>query len=773
MSLDVLRHCCALAAVVWSASATPAWASAVPAAGFIDLATKAPARQRTTARVLYDDNAVYVAFEGEQSGSLTAAQTTDDVGFATDDFVGFGIDVAGNGERVYFFFVTPRGTKYEQASESARYRPIWSAAAAPTARGWNAVMRIPYSALRLRGNGAQRWKLNFIRNIGANAEHDTWAFSSLMAYQPLPNWPDLVREWRYWPSATGVSLSGAVPRPQPRAEFYGLESTGSDRDRYTLPNGTLVERAPRTAGIDIALPIDPSVGLVGAFSPDFSNVEVDQQTIAPQQFQRNLTEYRPFFAQGAPFVSPKGEAVEFNLPTDTLFYSPAIGPFDRGLKLVGNKGTNAFGLLEVRGSDAVTGQPFDDVAYGFRHRRPNNTLAYWFDGVMANHGLGNDRTWEVGAYGRSLASGLVYAFDHAEETGAAVTIPSHAQRDEAFVDLQKPGMEVAVGWLDIGPQYAPLDGFTNIADVRGPNAFADLTHSFARGPVKQTELFLNADRWLDRQGNVHDEDADAFLTVRFRSPFAFYSNVQTGTLRTYGGNYYSGEPNGYLDGIALPYKTASVGTGYGEGTPSSIRIDEQAGPFGTFFLNQLTTTVIHTVGRAGLEFDYGGTVERADGAAIDGQTLRRLTLSLPLGVSGAFSVQYRDISGRGGNAIPGKNVAASFRHRFANGSELFVKLRHTQRHDVARPADREVPLSDQRGSLVPARNLSRTMADLLRFADFVFNCGDRILERDGARVSLTPKGRRDARTAARRPRDAAHQGSVARYALADRLRRGR
>ncbi len=649
-----------------------AWASAVPATGFIDLATKAPATQRTTARVLYDDHAVYVAFDVEQTAAITAAQSTDDVGFGTDDFVGFGLDVAGNGERVYYFFVTPRGTKYEQASESARYRPVWSAAAAPTARGWRAVMRIPYDAFRLPGNGVQRWKFNFIRNIGATAEHDTWAFSSLMSYQPLPNWPDLVREWRFWPSATGVSLIGAVAQPKPRAEIYGLESTGTDRDRFTLPTGGIVQRAPRTAGIDVALPIDPSVGLVGAFSPDFSNVEVDQQTIAPQQFQRNLTEYRPFFAQGAPFVSPKGESVEFNLPTDTLFYSPAIGPFDRGLKLVGNKQSNAFGLLEVRGSDPITGQIFDDIAYGFRHRRPDNTLAYWFDGVDANHGPAQDRTWEVGAYGRSLASGWVYAFDHAEDTGSAVAVPSRAQRSEFLLDLQKPGMEAAVGWLDIGPEYAPLDGFTNLADIRGPNASLDLTRSFARGPVKQSELFFNVDRWLDRQGNVHDEDADVFLTLRFRTKLALYSNVQTGTLRTYNGNYYSGEPSGYLGGVAEPFKTSDIGLGYGEGTPSSIRVDEQVGPFGTFFLNQLTTTVIHNVGRAGLEFDYGGTVERAAGAAIDGQTLRRFTLSLPLGLSGAFSVQYRDISGRGGNAIPGKNLAASFRHRFANGSELFV-----------------------------------------------------------------------------------------------------
>jgi len=697
----VLRRCFVLAAVVWAVWAAPgraavtvsdrisiaraaaapaldptladpAWAAAARFSGFVDLATKTPAGQRTAASVLYDDRAIYVAFQVEQRVALTASQTTDDVGFGTDDFVGVGLDVAGNGERVYFFYVTPRGTKYEQASESTRYRPRWSAAAASTATGWNAVLRIPYNAMRLAGNGTQHWKVNFIRNIGSTAEHDTWAFSSLMSYQAIPNWPDLVREWRFWPAIAGVSLANAVPAPKPKAEFYALESGGSDRDAFTLANGTVVTRNPRTAGADVSIPLTATTSLVGAFSPDFSNVEMDQQTIAPQQFQRFLTEYRPFFAQGAPYLNPKSDWAEFNLPNDQIFYSPAIGPFDRGFKLVGNQETNSFGALEVRGSDPITSQPFDDIAYGFRHRRTDNTLAYWFDGVTANHGVGDDRTWEFGGYGRSLASGLVYYADHAQETGTFVALPSHAQRNEAFVDLQKPGIETAIGWLDIGPEYAPLDGFTNLADVRGPAAFTDITHSFAHGAFKQAELFLNADRWLDRQGNAHDADEDAYLTLRTRTPFNLYVNYNGGTLRSYGGNTYSGEPNGYQNGVALPFRTGDLGVGYGEGTPNSIRVDEQVGPFGTFFLNQLTTTFIHAVGRAGFELDYGGTIERTAGLAIDGQTLRRLTVSLPLGSMGAATLQYRDISGAGGNAVPCKNLALGFRHRFANGSELFV-----------------------------------------------------------------------------------------------------
>jgi hypothetical protein len=534
------------------------------------------------------------------------------------------------------------------------------------------VLQIPYRALRLAADGPQRWRVNVVRNIASTAEHESLAYTALMSYQPLPGWPALNYDWRFWPSVSGVTLSGAVPRPKPRAEVYALESTGTNRDAFTSPSGSTVHRAPRTLGADVTIPLDATTSFVGAFSPDFSNVEVDQQTIAPQQFRRSFTEYRPFFAQGAPYVNPGLQSYQFNLPNETAFYSPAIGPFDRGLKLVGTKGTNSFGALEVRGSDPVTGASFDDTVVGFRHRRADNTFGYWLQGVNAAHSAGTDRTWEIGGYGRSLASGLVYSAMHAQESGTFVARAGDAQKNAAFVDIQKPGLEAAIVWNDTGPLYAPVDGFTNIADIRGPQASLDLNRSFTRGPVKNVDLYLYWDRWLDRRGNVHESDADAYLTLRMRSPLAIYLNDQNGSQRTYEGDYFSGAPHGYRDQRMLPFKTWSVGIGYGEGTPNELRTDYQTGPFGTFVLHQTTTTFTRAFGSASLAIDYAGTREKAFSGPSDGQWLRRISLAVPLGRDGNASIAYRDVSGRGGFANPGRNLAGSLRKRFANGNELFL-----------------------------------------------------------------------------------------------------
>jgi hypothetical protein len=648
------------------------WADAVFDGPLVDLGNRSTAAVRTRVAVYYDDRAIYVGVRAQQTTPIVATQQADEVGFGTDDFVALELDAIGNGERLYLFVVTPRGTRYSFARESARYKPDWRAAATATPDGWNAVLQIPYRALKLAGNGTQRWRINIVRNVAATAQHQTLAYTPLMTDGVIPSWPSYTYDWRFWPTVSGVSLDGAVARPRPRAELYGLESAGSNHDAIVTPSGETVQRAPRNAGVDVAVPLDATTSFVGAFSPDFSNVEVDQQTIAPQQFQRALTEYRPFFAQGAPYVNAALQGYQPNLPTELLFYSPKIAAFDRGFKVAGSEGTTSFGALEVSGTDPQTGAPFDDFAFGVHQRRTTNTFAWWVDGAVAADGAGVDRSWEAGAYGRSLASGLVYSAMHAQETGSFTEHPGDAQKNAGWIDLQRPGMEALLGWLQTGPEFDPVAGFTNIADVRGPDFSLDLTRASKTGPFKNGELYLNFDRWLDSQGNVHSSDADAYLTLRTRSRFAFYANDQLGSLRTYEGDPYSGAPYGYRDQALLPYKTWDVGIGYGEGTPNSIRTDWQQGPFGTFFLQQRSTTLSRTLGRVSLSIDYDGSNERSAVGSSDGQWLRRYAVALPLGPEANATLAYRDVSGRGGFALPGRNLAGSLHRRFANGNELFV-----------------------------------------------------------------------------------------------------
>ena len=133
----------------------PAWeAGRVPNGDgpWVNVTTRSPALTPTTAYLLYDDTNLYVGFKAVQQGvPLVATQTTNDTGFGTDDFLGIGLDTSGAGAQSYYFETTPRGTRYEQASENVRYRPRWEAAAASGEQGWSAVLIVPLSVLKISG----------------------------------------------------------------------------------------------------------------------------------------------------------------------------------------------------------------------------------------------------------------------------------------------------------------------------------------------------------------------------------------------------------------------------------------------------------------------------------------------------------------------------------------------------------------------------------------------------------------------------------------------
>jgi hypothetical protein len=655
---------------------------------FEDLTTRRPAPVATTVYLLYDDRTLYVAFRAEQQSGppIVAGQTTHGVGFGIDDFVGIGIDPGTSGAQVYYFETTPRGTRYEQANENARYAPIWSAAGRIEPGAWNAVMAIPLAALRLHP-GRQQWRINFIRGVAATGDHLTWAYDGLMNDGPIgngwPNFPDA----RFWPSLQPFALAKVGGSTHaPRADVFALASAGRDRDQFEQADQEFTGEHVRSLGIDAAVPLTDTITFVGTLNPDFSNVEIDQQTIAPQEFRRQLLEYRPFFAQGAAFLNPNPypTGIAGLAPPDLIFYSPSIGPFDRGFKVEGTHGNDSFGVLSVRGYDLTTSELFDDIAYGLHHVLPDRTFQYWADGVLAHHGVaGTDETNEFGFAGRNLHNGFVYSADTAIEQGTANGGVKHST--SGFVDVHKPNYEVIAGYTDVSPRYDPLDGFTADDDIRGPDAAINLLGNGTR--VKNWVLSFYGDRYLDDSGAVHQADAAASLNAVFKNGFSIDGiGPDVGELRTYAipsGPHCSGAIVGhsafggwpcYLDGQTSRFDLFTAAFGYRDGTPAPIDWSYSAGPFGGDELHQFTSTTSRPLGgRFSLTLEYDGTWERSPATgALNSQFLRRIGIGASLGPNTNVSLALRSINGTGGFALPGMNVAASFHRHWNNGDDLYL-----------------------------------------------------------------------------------------------------
>jgi hypothetical protein len=651
----------------------PRWSSATRINGFTDAVTRLEARSKTDAALYYDDRNLYVAFWCKQNVPITATQTTNNVGFGSDDFVGVGIDPSGNADRAYYFEITPNGTRYAQSSENARYLPKWDGRAVRSGDGWTAIMIIPLRDMKLSSASGQTWRVNFVRSVIAGGEKQTWSFNGQM--DNGNGFPDLF-DARYWRTMVGLEVPRSAVKPPASVDVYTLASGGQGRSQFVTPSGTPFSQNPRPLGVDVTYPLTGTMSFVGAFNPDFSNVDADQLTISPQIFQRNLAEYRPFFAQGANYINNSATQFGINEPPNLVFYSPSIGTFDRGLKIEGTYGKyQSLGLLEARGADDTTGAPFDDLAFGWKHVLPSRTFGYWTNGVVANHGDLHDTTVELGVQARDLRTGWVGGLFHEGENTVSPLSRYSASSTYGFIDHQGPTHEALLGFRNIGPQFNPIDGFTLVSDIRGIGGSYSL---FGSGPphtaIKNGNVYLFGDRYFDGSGAVHKADMGFNAFALFKADYTVNFGTQQTEVRGYDGDLFSGYPL-YRNPRDLRFDISYLGFGLHPTSPAPVNAQYSWGPFGDYYLQQVTSNGVRPLWRhTTLTWEYDGTRERFFAGGTDGQWLRRVGLSYSLGADSSISFALRSISGNGGFASPGVNLSGTFHRILPNGNEFYASF---------------------------------------------------------------------------------------------------
>lgn len=668
-----------------------AWQKGQLASDFFNVTTRAPGRLSTRSYVLYDASNIYIRFECEQKNvPVTALQSTNNIGFGTDDFVGVQIDTSDNGSQVYSFYTTPAGVRYQTASENVRYLPLWTATARHTKEGWEAILVIPLSVMRLHSGGQQSWRMNFVRGIAATAEHYSWAWDTKMSDAVGSAWP-VFSDAQFWPSVKlSVTAKGGVAKAKPHAEIFGLMSAGSDRHLFQQPNGTFLSEPNRLVGADISLPLTNTINFVGTVDPDFSNVEIDQVTIAPSEFARPLVEYRPFFTQGANFLNPNLYTSSSGAfaPNNIIFYSPRVGPFNSGEKVEGTFGNQSFGLMHFEGFNQVTGSDFNDTAYGYLHALPDQSLRIWSDGVVAHDSIaGNDTAFEIGALAKDLSTGIIGAIDESWEAGSFVPGLHRAQDFDLNLDVKKANYTVNTVYQAIAPNYGPMLGYTAISDIRG---FGLAFHDGGALPwTKSFGVLLGADRFFDESGAIHQSDFGITTTVAFKNQLTLTVDPQIGVLRSYSTQAptaeqpcasptiprtsYTGYPNYYCP-LTQQYSNLGLTLGYRDGTPFPIDIGYGEGPFGGSFLHQYNGSLSRQFGRRiTFSINYGGTTASTNGV-LSSQWLRRFSVADALSSDSNVTLEYRVVNGNipFETQPPGSNLAITFHDLLRNGNTLYV-----------------------------------------------------------------------------------------------------
>ncbi|MGH7477712.1 MAG: DUF5916 domain-containing protein [Longimicrobiales bacterium] len=301
-----------------------AWQTAQPTDGFIQVSPEMgePSHQRTEVRMLYDDQAIYVAarlYDTAPDSVVARLGRRDDMVYS--DWFHVAFDSYHDHRTAFAFGVNAAGMKqdlflYNDTNDDVGWEAVWEAAATIDGQGWVAELRIPFSQLRYNAApGPTTWGVNFRRGIARYGEESFWTAVN-------PSEPKL------------VSIFG---------DLHGLEDLGTPRRIELQPYAlSRLAREPgdaadpfhdetalsASAGADLKVGITSDLTLTATINPDFGQVEADPSVV-------NLTAYESFFPEKRPFFLEGADIFNFGLGlgdggNESLFYSRRIGRAPQG-----------------------------------------------------------------------------------------------------------------------------------------------------------------------------------------------------------------------------------------------------------------------------------------------------------------------------------------------------------------------------------------------------------------------------------------------------------
>jgi hypothetical protein len=310
------------------------------------------------------------------------------------------------------------------------------------------TMAIPLRVIH--GAHAGTWRVQFVRYVRSTGELDVWSYD-----QSQTNPDDPARAGRL-----DVPLVAKPPLPRPRVGMYSLGEIASP----TIGGST------SRVGADFSIPVTQTAAVFGTLHPDYSNVEIDQQSISPTVYQRVYSEVRPFFTQAAPYYN------NFNCDVcngfRTILYTPAIPTPSQGYAFEGKQG--AFGLA---GYDAI-GDGRDDSAEALNYTSDDNRWNAALQHVVADVPGAVDVANEAGASwfnGKYLSAYANYATDR----GTNVLDPSQGNWLDAGGGFISQQYALFGSYRDVGSYFNPVDGFDSHPGIRGYGLYGARVWAFA------------------------------------------------------------------------------------------------------------------------------------------------------------------------------------------------------------------------------------------------------------------------------------------------------
>ncbi len=446
------------------------WSSAMIARNFVVFEPDEGARpsQRTEARVLYGDAALYVGFRAFDSSpdSIESRLARRDER-PHSDWVDVVIDSYHDRRTAFWFGVNPAGVKYDaymfdDTNEDDSWDAVWDVATHLDDAGWSAEFRIPYSQLRFDGAAEQTWGINFGRFVARHLERSLWA--------PISRGDGaLVSRFGYL-----VGLSDLSPPRRLEILPYSLvrmeRAPGSSANPFYDPHDFT-----STVGADAKYGITTDLTLDVTINPDFGQVEADPAEVNLTAFESFFPERRPFFVEGAGIFSFPFSEGDGDMGSEGLFYSRRIGRPPRGSASA--KYSQASDHTRILGAMKLSGKTRSGWSVGLLHALTGREEAQQAD---ARGPLASEVVEPFAQYGMGRVSR-----DFRDGRSAVGVISTWTRRDPATADHLRLHTSAFTGGIDgrhrFGDDRFTVSGYLLGSTVRGSaDAIARTQRSSAR-----------------------------------------------------------------------------------------------------------------------------------------------------------------------------------------------------------------------------------------------------------------------------------------------------
>lgn len=607
-----------------------------------NLRDQQPANESTSVYVLTDGKALYVAFDAQERVAIQAGQRTNDAGLGNDDRVSVYLWPDGASGFSYSFNANPAGAHTASSSENTAYAPLWRSAGTMHPGGFTVTMRIPLNAIKGTRSGA--WGLQFARYVAVSQDDYVWQHNAAQG-QGNEAWQIYSGFLAGIPAQTGI-------RPKPRIGVYGLTQFGSPAI------GTFTSRV----GADISLPVTSGTSLVATLHPDYSNVELDQQTIAPTAYARFYQEVRPFFTQLNNFFN-NATCVGC---TGQELYTPNIPTPRAGFAVEGKEGPAAFAAFDSQGVDGR-----DDMAQAVRLQTADTKTAFFAQHTGVTLPGFNDSNTVLNL-SHDSNRGLFEYVTYGTENGTTVTDAAQAVRREAGMGLYAPNGGIYAAIRHLGSQYSPFDGLFGQSDIAGYDVNGSYTWYFKKYAFMPRQIVaVNVDRYHGTSDGLNQSDSSFAWGADVRTKWHVRAQTGSSYLRVYDGSTPSG--------TFAPISQNGIDLYYDYHTPTITQLSWYTGRFGPGRVDAWTRlTTLHAGERGFISLEADENTQWLDNGLLYRSWLEKGTYTYQSGANSSIGIGVRRIMGlfpvvSAADPNPylnGWNLSLAYHVRF-NQSELY------------------------------------------------------------------------------------------------------